>query len=346
MNVSQNMNLVMSCFITHERYGNKLNRYDVFISTINSYSKLKFKNVYLFIMLDWDLKHKKNELEKICRTLLKYDDFKIVFKRLTTKEEWADFLQGKLENDCLWWFSQNDDHPLICSDLKYLTTLLNVLSCTTKPASIYLSHWPEMIAMVEKLKNEVEFQPTHFELNGTMLDSIQVFNSNMMKSIFFDFDWPVQAVNRIDTLAISQNFLENAPAQNPICQTILVPKMEICRKFMGYGHVNFEYDAGLTIIPSVYNPITDKTDLINYLTARHYSAWQRGYSETPNANILGEVLEVHNHLRGNESHQIESQPSLKFKLDVLLRKSYILANIKYKIKKAKFRVANFLRRDK
>lgn len=328
MNHHPDLRFVLSCFVTHDRPLIQGNRFDQFLATLKSYEKIRFKSAHLFITLDGDIEHRWPELENMARLVFRDCDFEIHDQRITSRVDWQNFFAGKLGNNDVWWFSQNDDHPFVCNDLNYFLKLLQELKDEDTPSSIYLSHWPEMLSLSSKLGGKIKSE-TCVQFEGTLLDAIQIFNEPLIEKIFWNIEWRRSIINRIDTLAISKNINPSAESVDINHQLIKVPLMEICRKFIGYAHVNLEYDAALTTVPHVLDFEYDQAELIRYVSAPHNSAWHSGRSHPVDQSYLDKILE----LATDGSQNI---PVLNPRYSFMQRcknNFYILQNYKKKIKR-------------
>ena len=128
MDTFKNLNLVISCFVTHQRSKVQKSRIKQFLATLHSYSRIKWNNVYLFIKLDVDVAHYKYEVEYFVRSSFDFQSLEIKFDRIISKKEWQIFFSNKTTGDALWWFTQNDDHAYLNSDSSYFNDLLYILS--------------------------------------------------------------------------------------------------------------------------------------------------------------------------------------------------------------------------
>lgn len=328
MNYHPDLHFVLSCFVTHDRPLIQRNRFDQFLATLKSYEKISFKSAHLFIRLDNDIEHRWPELENLARLVFRGCDLEIHDQRITSRVDWQNFFDGKLGKNDLWWFSQNDDHPFVCNDLNYFCELLQDLQNENIPSSIYLSHWPEMLSLSSKLGGEVKSE-TCVQFEGTLLDAIQIFNEPLIEKIFWNIEWPVCEINRIDSLAISKNINSSSESIEINHQLIKIPFIELCRKFIGYAHVNLEYDAALTTVPNVLDFEYDQAELIRYVSAPHSSAWHSGRSHPIDQRYLDKILE----LAGDSSKNI---PVLNPEYSFIQRwknKYYILQNYRKKFKR-------------
>jgi UDP-N-acetylglucosamine 2-epimerase len=91
------MDLLLSVFITHQRDSkyNRYNRLDIFKYTLESYSQIKWDNIYLFIELDTEFLERRHELEEHIYKIFKCDNILLHFYRIIEQHIWQQFF---LEN--------------------------------------------------------------------------------------------------------------------------------------------------------------------------------------------------------------------------------------------------------
>ena len=319
------LNLVLSCFITHKRDKFQGSRIKEFLSTLHSYGNIAWNNVYLFIKLDTDLSHYEAEVEYIARAALNYKCIDIKFERITTKVEWQDFFNTKLGSDQLWWFTQNDDHPYLNKDALFFKKILFHLSNQGNPSSIYLSHWPEILRVASNQQYKV-IDESLLEFRGLLLDSIQIFNEQMIFYIFYQLDWPPGNLNRIDSLIISNNIADGGISLESHSQTILVPLKELCRKFIGYDHVKLNFPTKLTFFPAIRPVLYDDKNLLRYVTADHVSAWAKKNIHQLSNEIIKYIL-LNNGTGNCVSSRHSKVPFITKKINMLRERSYYFLNI-------------------
>lgn len=336
------INLVMSIFLTHDRAENRFHRLDIFLASILSYSKIKFRNVYLYISLDWDFKFHRSYIEKYCKNTLRYDEIEIRYERLLKQDEWKLFFSDKIGQGDLWWFSQNDDHPLMLSNSNYLLSLVEKCRLIQGPASIYLSHWPEMVALSQALGDHSSSDDDYFLVRCVLIDSIQIFNESLIMEIFFNFTWPVAGVKRIDRLFIAKEISgENFLPKPTFNQHILVPAVEVCRKFNGYKHVGLKFDCSLSLRKTSSHEVFSDGELRDYVGALHYSDWHRGKSPVLSETTLEKIDRTNALFSGT----LKLMPFERQKLEHtwFFQKSYIVYNLIYILKSIKYRCLQRLR---
>ena len=92
------------------------------------------------------------------------------------------------------------DHPFIDLDTELIYEGLRLLEEEPNEyASIYLSHWPEILKLAGK-NAEPERKGSYISFDGTLLDSIQILTPRLFQYIFTELDWEGKSFKRIDEL--------------------------------------------------------------------------------------------------------------------------------------------------
>ena len=280
------MMLILNTFITDNRgRGNRYPRLDVFKYAINSYRNICFSEVFLYIKLDDNYLDAKDDLlalfYKIFANTSK-ENIHIEFDRLYKQPQWFDLIT-KIYNEkggnYPVLFLNNDDHVFVDSDTKILYEGLEIFSKeTTKYKSIYISHWPEIIKLSGKYETPEKIG-NYISFNLSLLDSIQIFNLELLYYILVTYVWKWDHP-RIDDIL---NELTPTPSQdNPLSQKIFAPLKELFRKFDGYGHVNMSVNHCPPLVLPYNKFMYDRDTLVNKITAPHYSLWTQGNFTIPN----------------------------------------------------------------
>jgi hypothetical protein len=198
-----------------------------------------------------------------------------VFDRLYQQPQWNQLittLYRERGGNELIMFLNNDDHVFVDSNTIVLKEGLDILAKDTTPfKSMYISHWPEIIRLSGKYETP-EKVGNYASFHLSLLDSIQIFNLELLHHILVTYTWRGDHP-RIDDIL---NELTPTPAQdNPLSQKIFIPLKEQFRKFDGYGHVGIDHDCPPLQIPrNVFK--YDKQTLLTKMTARHHSPWVHG----------------------------------------------------------------------
>jgi len=288
------MNLLLSLFITHQRDSkyNRYNRLDIFKYTLESYSQIKWDNIYLFIELDTEFLERKHELEEHIYKIFKCDNISLHFYRIIEQHIWQQFFleNYKSNEDRLIFFNQNCSHVFIDFNLDIfnegITLLKNDIS---KYKSLYMSHWPEILKLSGKLNNQ-EYIGNYIKFKATLVDSTQIMNLNYIKFLLTELNWFNQPILRIDGLITQDNIWHRGTGNNPynspeynFLQTIYVPLRELCRKFHGYDHIKIRNDElgefpALKLPKELNNFSCTKEELIKKIYVPHFSEWTQNNS--------------------------------------------------------------------
>jgi hypothetical protein len=276
--------LVMSVFITNDRPKNRYPRLDVFKYTLQSYSIIPFKKLYLYIELDKEFQNKKDHLEGYIKELFPNTPIKLQWKRKEYQSDWQD-LVTEIVNDPAppyVWFAQCDDHVFIEKDISMLEEGLEAMRTHPHPfKTLYYSHWPEIIRLASIRNPSIVGGYLHFKENNA--DSIQVMSPDMFRYFMQDIDWKGQRLIKIDYIST-----ESFYGMSSGIQTVFVPLKEMCRHFDGYGHVGMsEADCPSLLLPPERNDFSITIDrLIKCFTAPHTSAWTLYQTSIPYTWII------------------------------------------------------------
>jgi hypothetical protein len=288
------MILILSIFVTNQRHhqcyepskNGTYSKLDIFKYMLESYKKIPFSEIYLFIKLDTEFLlpgqffYENNINEYIYNIFsgLEKNKIHIVLDRYTSQNKWIPFFKELMEkygpNESVW-FSQNDDHVFIDYNTDILLEGLKHLeNDKSRHKSIYVSHWPEVIKLSGKNNNQ-SLIGNYIKFNLSILDSIQIFNLQFLYDIFVIHNWKKDHI-RIDSLIY--DFLEpyELSYKDPLSQVIYIPLREMVRHFDGYGHVHMEQGA----CPRLELPSNtfhySKENLIKKMTPYHTSQWESG----------------------------------------------------------------------
>ena len=132
------MILLVSVFITDKklyskRISNKNDRLAVFKYTLASYSVLPISKAIIFCELDKNYSSQQESLKQYIHSIFKQPI--VYFHRFTTKQQWInskifDTINGM--DDKLVWFTQNDDHVFIDSNLDVVEEGIKLLQNDNK----------------------------------------------------------------------------------------------------------------------------------------------------------------------------------------------------------------------
>jgi hypothetical protein len=307
------MILILSVFVTNIRFtqdcyerskNGNYSRIDIFKYMLESYKKIPFTEIYLFIKLDNEFLlpgqfFYNNDINEYIYNIfshLEKNKIHIVLDRYTSQDKWIPFFKELIikhgENESVW-FTQNDDHIYIDYNNDILLEGIKHLeNDNSRHKSIYVSHWPEVIKLSGKHNNQ-ELIGNYVKFNLSILDSIQIFNLQFLYDIFVDHIWRNDYI-RIDSLF--HEFIEpcNVSFKDPLSQVIFIPLREMVRHFDGYGHVSMEEGAcpRLELPSNTFN--YSKENLIKKMTPYHKSQWESGNNFIIPQNWLDINLSLHN----------------------------------------------------
>jgi len=297
------MILLLSTFVTNQRHHNYYSRIDIFKYMLQSYKKLPFTEVYLFIKLDSEFLSAgqyffENDLtEYLYNTFsnLPKDKIHIVHDRYSNQCQWVPVIKQLMNkhgpNESVW-FMQNDDHIFVDFNNDILLEGLKHLeNDNSRHKSIYLSHWPELIKLSGKQETPVLVN-NYIKFNLSLLDSVQIFNLQLLYDIFVDYKWINTNHCRID--AVLNELCNNPGVDNPLSQIIYVPLREMCRHFDGYDHVDMELNACPRLELPSNTFYYSEENLINKMTAKHTSHWTNNNNFTIPQKWIEINLSLHN----------------------------------------------------
>ena len=288
------MILLLSVFLTNKRCYNAYSRLDIFKYTLESYKKIPFTEVYLYILLD-DAFTDFNMEEYIHQVFshLPKDKIHYTNNRYDSQKQWIPVIQTMMDkhgpNESVW-FTQNDDHVFIDDNINILMEGIHHLELDpNRHKSIYFSHWPEIIRLSGK-QHAPTLVNNYIKFNLSLLDTVQIFNLQFLYDVFINYTWKNNHI-RIDSVL---NELCSRPSyDDPLQQTIYVPLKEMCRHFDGYDHVSMDRSACPRLhLPSNtidYSPET----LYKKMTAYHNSPWTQNNKFTIPQEWVNINLKLH-----------------------------------------------------
>ena len=261
--------------------------------TLKSYSRLDWQEVILYLKLDEEFQPFQSELEIFIKQIFPEIPVKISWFRIEEKKDWQPIVEKIVLLDDFVWFTQNDDHPFIDIDTELITEGIQLLEKEQNEfASIYLSHWPEILHLAGKIE-EPELKGNYLSFSGTLLDSIQIFTPKLFEYIFSEIDWEGRSFKRIDELLRQRAIWGEIGNTDISLQRIYVPLREQCRKFMAYSHVFM--DTVEPLKPSYeIEPIKRSADEVEELIfAQHQSYWTTNNSYLLPKSIVKIIQELY-----------------------------------------------------
>jgi hypothetical protein len=242
--------------------------------TLKSYSVLSWNKIYLFLKLDDEFLPFADELNAYIHSIFPTTKVYITWDRFETQDDWKPIIKKILKTNDLVWFTQNDDHPFVdINDDLIKEGQLILERQKNSLASVYLSHWPEILKLSGK--NMVPLRTGNYiSFNATLFDAIQIFTPALLKYVFCEIEW-VGNFTRIDTILRQRKIWGESGNTDLELQIVYVPLREQCRKFMGYSHVNMNSVAMLR--PTYDLAFIDRSpsSVQNLMTAKHKSLWTK-----------------------------------------------------------------------
>lgn len=281
------MILLNSVYIRPVKSLSSDDRLNIFKFTLASYSVLPITKAIFCIKLDNAYSRESSNLETYIKTL--FNDPIILFTRFTTKEEWKESGILDLINnlpDKIVWFTQNDDHPFIDSNLNVLNEGIKLLENDEKPfTSLLYSHHTEHIALCTKM-NAKKVSKYYVKFECPLTDSIQIVSKKFLNFLLQEIQWPSESMIRIDFLirdyriwGVHGNELSNVDVNS------YVPLKELCRHMDG-APSHPKVDFGFRIPPNFF----EKGIIIKYCN----TTYDKKYWNMHPYNNDYSVVDVHN----------------------------------------------------
>lgn len=176
-----------------------------------------------------EYKDRQGEVEQYVHNLFKVP-IEFHFRRNLYQKEWQAALEPLFDQDQLFWFFCNDDHPFIDYDLDCLTEIHEHM-LHGEPSTCYLSHWPECLRAATTSK--IEMKNWCFKMNRVAVEAIQIVHRDILKSWFWDRDYKDLPLPRTDSI----------PVVGKSIQPMYIPLRELCRHMDGYTHIVSDANA-------------------------------------------------------------------------------------------------------
>ena len=251
---------------------NKYDKVDIFKYAMASYSVIPFSKVLIYCKLDEKYKNREDDLREFIEKEFAGQKLELSFDRLEHQDDWQNIYREKLvsgpgnplpPNEPIW-FCCNHDHIFMDYNLDILNEGVELLKIAGESASVYFSHWPELLHKASHPHNE-KHGPTNLHGNylGFMLlnnnDSIQIITPELYKRWWFEEDYGDAFLPRSDyRLSDDQGNPIGYDIRNGRRQMLhhycYVPLRELCRHYDGYGHVeiNSNLCPAITIPPGFF----------------------------------------------------------------------------------------------
>lgn len=235
---------------------------DIFKYTLASYTVIPWSKVLIYCELDTVYKEREQEIQDFVKEEFKNYNVHLSFKRNEYQKDWQKIYDEHLDEDLIW-FCCNHDHPFMDYNLDILDKGIDLLSqCPDFPASIYFSHWPELLNKSTFLHNE---KPGPVDIHDGYIgfqlinnnDSIQIINKALYRRWWFEENYGNAFLPRSDYRLYKNNkpvgydIRENR--KHALYHYCFVPLRELCRHYDGYGHVNIDsHKCPALVIPPYF----------------------------------------------------------------------------------------------
>ena len=244
------MILFINTFITNKRFSQtsrvKSNdpryspdRNDVFKFMLASLSVIDWEYVVIYYELDEEYINQYTVIDEYINSLFSCD-IEIYHYRNSNQSMWQKSVHrlDHYPDNQLIWFTCEDDHIFIDSDLSYIELIKQKQQemLIKKPyVTCFLSHWPEMMALrvnSGKFTREVvEDNKKYFVMEWKDAGGISIINKGLLKYWWFENDYGDAIFRRTDD-----------PENDVISPNIstIIPYKEQVRHFDGYGHIGID----------------------------------------------------------------------------------------------------------
>ncbi len=251
------MILLFSVFITDKRMS-PLKRYnlpifdriDVVRYTLASYAAInKWSKCIFLISLDDNYQDRKQQLQDDIESLFGKEKCTIQWERnyyVSDWQNWYNKLEADLEKEHLW-IATDDDHVFMDCDTEMLDRVISVMDEDPFPLKgVPFSHWPEHVCetvwRIGINRNGV------LSFNWTLWDSIQVWNKEMCRILFFYIAEPHLPMPR--TNDCGANKIRHGDFEG----RYFISTRELARHFDGYSNADTEGLGLHTITPPLSIP--------------------------------------------------------------------------------------------
>jgi hypothetical protein len=218
-------------------------RMDVFKYMLSSYSAMSeiVTKFFFYIEISPEFSHRQAELNTFIQENFCMDIVDLNWFRLNSFSEWR-FLYEKLDSqdDNIIWQGYNDDHIFIDSSLEILKEGIKILeNDEDELASIYYSHWPEVIKMADHLSGDLVSDSSSFvKFSWVNYDSATIIKKERFRRYWFDTQESERHPETGSLWFRTDHFAnEPFPDFHPMVSNFYVPTKELVRHFDGYSHV-------------------------------------------------------------------------------------------------------------
>ena len=187
----------------------------------------------------------------------------IRISRSSTGYEFSNFFESISENNEWIFFSPNNDHPYVGSNILWLDKLISSAEIAEKKynknVSIYYSHFTETINMINKNNYLYYYAGNKYKIldqnefcftvltNYQPLESMQIMRKSHLINLF---------KTAKDQHAIRLESLDEIIPREENSYIIIVPKFECCRHYDGYLHTvnTIKHFISADLVPPLFIP--------------------------------------------------------------------------------------------
>ncbi|HYH20703.1 MAG TPA: hypothetical protein VD995_19035 [Azospirillum sp.] len=210
-------------------------RPDVLLYSIASLSVIPWTAAHIY--LEFDETSDADRDRVVAGIAAMIPDARITLGRLAYQCEWQRAVERLEEiDDDLVWFTCNDDHVFVDSDLEALnavTGIMRRLAQANAHVCCPFSHWPEQLAFFDQLPTQL-VDGRALVAPFRMTDSVQIVTKAILRHWWFAHDYGDQFLPRTDWITGDVRMLE---------QTLgVLPLRELVRHYDGYSHIGIDID--------------------------------------------------------------------------------------------------------
>ena len=219
-------------------------RFDVFKYCLASHAVLEpVVDKFVFYIDLAELSPRQAELEEYMLSIFPAEKLEIIWQRLNHTHEWRAAAEKFADDDELIWYSGNDDHIFIDTNLDMIRSAITTLNADPDPMAImYYSHWPEQMRNSLRWGGELTEDGNFIKFHWENFDAIHLMKAARFKKYWFDTDGGDNVIYRSDFL--NQYGLS-------IQHNVYSPTKELVRHYDGYSHVGL---GCANVAPPLYIP--------------------------------------------------------------------------------------------
>jgi len=219
-------------------------RFDIFKYCLASHAVLEpLVDKFVFYIDLAELDPRREELYAYMLSIFPEEKLEVTWHRLNHTNEWREAAAKFADDNELIWYSGNDDHIFIDSNLDMIRAAIATLNADPDPNAImYYSHWPEQMRNSLRWGGELTEDGNFIKFHWENFDAIHLMKAGRFKKYWFDTDCGSDVVYRSDFL--NQYGLK-------IQHNVYSPTKELVRHYDGYSHVGL---GCVNVAPPLYIP--------------------------------------------------------------------------------------------